>query len=68
MTTTEEFSGIARARIRVEKQKFLNSLKSPVDKRDVLIESLRRKIEGKNEYIAYLEQRLHNEWRQRADF
>lgn len=61
MTTTEEFSGIARARIRVEKQKFLNSLKSPVDKRDVLIESLRRKIEGKNEYIAYLEQRLHNE-------
>ena len=68
MTTTEEFSGIARARIRVEKQNFLNSLKSPVDKRDVLIESLRRKIEGKNEYIAYLEQRLHNEWRQRADF
>lgn len=61
MTTTEEFSGIARARIRVEKQNFLNSLKSPVDKRDMLIESLRRKIEGKNEYIAYLEQRLHNE-------
>ena len=61
MTTTEEFSGIARARIRVEKQNFLNSLKSPVDKRDMLIESLRRKIEGKNEYIAYLEQRLNNE-------
>ena len=38
--------------------KIFESFKSSKDKKDLLIDSLRRKLEHKNEYIAYLEQRL----------
>jgi len=47
---------IAKRIIEDEKKNFLNTF----DKKSLIIDSLRRSIERKNEYIAYLERRLKN--------
>lgn len=48
---------IAQRIIENEKKKFLEKF----DKKNLVIDSLRRSIERKNEYIDYLERRLKNE-------
>jgi len=47
---------LAQKIIKKEKQKFLDTF----DAKNLLIDSLRRSMKRKNEYIDYLERRLKN--------
>lgn len=51
-----EVNALARKIIKEEKEKFLEKF----DKKNLIIDSLRRSLERKNEYIDYLERKLKN--------